>query len=122
MLAPQPLLAKDYILIYCGRIYPLHTSLNPAPQHRSAKSSSLRAALLFAQDYSILAASAEDRPFVPHGSIVVLSKHDGGPKGVDSGEIPEGMKNCFRKWDANRVGGGDVKVLSLTEAIASEEN
>ena len=112
----------DEVLNHSGSIHPLRTSLNPPPQHRSTKAASLRAALLFAQDYGILAASAEDRPFVPHGSVVIMAKHDGGPKGTGGGEVPESMRMCFRKWNSRGIGGGDAKVLSLTEALASAES
>lgn len=110
------------MLIQSRSVHPLRTSLNPAPQHRSTKGNSLHAALLFAQEYGILAASAEDRPLVPHGSVVFLARNDGGPRGMGEGEIPDGIKRCFRKWDSGGVGGGDVKVLSLTEALASRES
>lgn len=49
-------------------------------------------ALLFAQDYAILAASAEDRPAVPKGWVVF--EVDGG---LD-------VRACFRRWDTARVG------------------
>jgi len=43
-------------------------------------------ALLFAQDYGILAASLEDRPFVPVSTVVVEG-------------TPRDMKACFRRWE-----------------------
>ncbi|KAL9632155.1 MAG: hypothetical protein Q9164_005498 [Protoblastenia rupestris] len=85
-------------------------TLKPPPHRRSTKSASFRAALLFAQEYGILAASAEDRPFVPQSSVVFWTK-DG--SGVD--EIPEGLKRSFRKWDTAR--GGRCKMLGLAEAL-----
>lgn len=51
-------------------------------------------ALLFAQDYAILAASGEDRPSVPKGWVVFPG---GGGLGVD-------VKACFRWWDEEKVG------------------
>ncbi|KAF2092744.1 actin depolymerizing protein [Rhizodiscina lignyota] len=46
-------------------------------------------ALLFAQDYGILAASMEDRPFVPVSTVVVEG-------------APRDMKACFRHWDDSK--------------------
>jgi len=42
-------------------------------------------ALLFAQEYGILAAGMEDRPFVPVSTVVIEG-------------IPKDMKSVFRKW------------------------
>jgi hypothetical protein len=42
-------------------------------------------ALLFAQEYGILAASLEDRPFVPVSTVVLEG-------------VPRDLKACFRKW------------------------
>ena len=42
-------------------------------------------ALMFAQEYGILAASMEDRPFVPVTSVVLEG-------------IPKDLKSVFRKW------------------------
>jgi hypothetical protein len=42
-------------------------------------------ALLFAQEYGILAAGMEDRPFVPVSTVVVEG-------------VPRDLKACFRKW------------------------
>ncbi|KAI1393686.1 uncharacterized protein F4822DRAFT_20771 [Hypoxylon trugodes] len=51
--------------------------------------SSFHNALDFAQEYAILAAGMEDRPFVPFSSVVLEG-------------IPRDMKSVFRKWrDAN---------------------
>lgn len=63
---------------------------NPHP------STALRASLLFAEEYAILSASTEDRPFVPSCTFVfmpALSDDD------DARGVPEGMRWCFRKWD-----------------------
>ncbi|KAL9103825.1 MAG: hypothetical protein Q9163_001180 [Psora crenata] len=85
-------------------------TLQPPPHRRSSKSASFRAALLFAQEYGILAASVEDRPFVPHSSVVLLTKD-----GKSSQEVPEELRWAFRKWDDSRVDG--CKVLGLSEAL-----
>jgi len=42
-------------------------------------------ALLFAQEYGILAAGMEDRPFVPVSTVVLEG-------------VPRDLKACFRKW------------------------
>lgn len=91
-------------------IVPLR-SLNPAPQHRSTKLASFRAALLFAQEYGILAASAEDRPFVPQSYVVLAGKDRRG-----GSQIPEGIKRSFRKWH-DSIGEGTCKILQLTAAL-----
>ncbi|KAL8705582.1 MAG: hypothetical protein Q9201_001323 [Fulgogasparrea decipioides] len=68
-----------------------------------------RTALLFAQEYAILAASAHDenRPFVPAASVVLL--------GVGRDVVPEGLRMAFRKWDEGKVRG--CKVLGLAACI-----
>lgn len=93
-------------------------SLLPAPQHKSTESAAFRAALVFAQEYGILAASAEDRPFVPVSSVVICSR-SGSPnvKEVESG-VPEGMRRAFRKWDDGK-GLGECRVLTLTAALGA---
>ncbi|KAL8675605.1 MAG: hypothetical protein Q9168_000117 [Polycauliona sp. 1 TL-2023] len=71
--------------------------------------STFRTALLFAQDYAILAASAHDenRPFVPISSVVLF--------GVGRDSVPEGLKMAFRKWEGGKVRG--CRVLSLPASI-----
>lgn len=55
-------------------------------QHQYA---AFRNALDFAQEYAILAAGMEDRPFVPISTVVLEG-------------IPRDLKSVFRKWrDAN---------------------
>jgi len=75
------------------------------------------AALLFAQEYAIVAASAssEDRPFVPVGHVVLEG-------------APADMRAVFRTWDAaavhteelmaGRAGGGERDVVSVGLAAA----
>ncbi|CAD6570913.1 MAG: hypothetical protein ASARMPRED_004070 [Alectoria sarmentosa] len=89
-------------------------SLAPAPQHKSTESAAFRTALVFAQEYSILAASAEDRPFVPVSSVVICSRN-GSPKVKEVEGIPEGMRRAFRKWDDGK-GLGECRVLPMTAA------
>lgn len=89
---------------------------------------SFRNALDFAQEYAILAAGMEDRPFVPVSTIVLEG-------------IPRDMKSVFRKWEAGRSptvtvpqqsqqqakSGGTLKrarslrVIPLTQALRSFE-
>ena len=71
-----------------------------------SKQAQFQTALLFAQEYGILAASMEDRPFVP-GGIVVM------------GRAPRDLKCVFRKWDGGREGRERERerVVSLSEAL-----
>jgi hypothetical protein len=70
---------------------------------------------LFAQDYSILAVSEEDRPFVPVTTIVLEG-------------VPRDMKAVFRSWDDGiipaaglihgKLGRGkSLRILGLDKAI-----
>lgn len=75
----------------------------------SSKSAEFVTALSFAQEYGILAASLQDRPFVPVSSVVL----DG---------VPKDFKAVFRKWEDKglRSSGkmaGSLKVVSLNAAI-----
>ena len=70
-------------------------------QHQYA---SFHNALDFAQEYSILAAGMEDRPFVPISTVVLEG-------------IPRDLKSVFRKWSdslsptiMNHLGGSNVSV------------
>lgn len=77
--------------------------------------SSFRNALDFAQEYAILSASVEDRPFVPVSTIVMEG-------------IPRDMKRVFRKWSEARSPtvtntyaglkrGKSLRIVSLTQAL-----
>lgn len=82
---------------------------------------SFRNALNFAQEYAILAASMEDRPFVPVATVVLEG-------------IPRDLKSVFRKWSdalsptvmnaggssssaAGLRRGKSLKVVPLTQAL-----
>ncbi|KAL2156558.1 hypothetical protein VTH82DRAFT_1303 [Thermothelomyces myriococcoides] len=66
--------------------FELYIIVGAQSQHQYA---AFRNALDFAQEYAILAAGAEDRPFVPVSTIVLEG-------------IPKDLKSVFRKWrDAN---------------------
>jgi len=57
-----------------------------------------------------LSASLEDRPFVPHSSVLFPSE-----EGV---ELPRDLKVAFRKWDDRiEVVGKKCKVLPLSAAL-----
>ncbi|KAI9701074.1 MAG: hypothetical protein M1836_001743 [Candelina mexicana] len=69
--------------------------------------------LIFAQEYGILAASMEDRPFVPVSTVVLEG-------------IPRDLKMVFRKWDDKQTmttshpkGSPSLKVVPLSAAIAA---
>ncbi|KAL9036552.1 MAG: hypothetical protein Q9214_006083 [Letrouitia sp. 1 TL-2023] len=71
-----------------------------------------RTALLFAQEYAILAASAaagedEGRPFVPVCSVVLF--------GAGAEPLPEALRRAFRKWEEEKVRG--CRVLPLSAAL-----
>ena len=71
-------------------------------------------ALDFGQEYSILAASEQDRPFIPQGRVVFLAAAEG--------STPRDMQFAFRKWDERKFapfgkGKGGKKVVSLNEAL-----
>lgn len=69
-------------------------------------------ALDFAQEYAILAAGMEDRPFVPVSTVVLEG-------------IPRDLRSCFRKWrddmSPTRVvpssGGGRVSPLKRARSL-----
>lgn len=63
------------------------------------QSHAFAAALHFAQDYGILAASIEDRPFVPVSTVVLEG-------------APRDMKFCFRRWDAEKAVGGTEALMA----------
>lgn len=84
----------------------------------NASGAAFATALLFAQDYGMMAASLEDRPFVPVSTVVMSG-------------APRDMKASFRAWDDSRVdssalmgGSGTgrmapLKIIGLGAAIAA---
>lgn len=84
-------------------------------QSRS-KYSSFCIALLFAQEYGILASSMEDRPFVPVSTVVLEG-------------VPRDLKFVFRKWrdaltptvghslSSSLTRGKSLRVVPLTAAL-----
>ncbi|EHK15632.1 uncharacterized protein TRIVIDRAFT_39161 [Trichoderma virens Gv29-8] len=79
---------------------------------------SFRTALDFAQEYAVLAASMEDRPFIPISTVVLEG-------------VPRDLKRVFRKWtdercptllhnpstEAGLKRGRSLRVVPLTQAI-----
>ncbi len=87
-------------------------SIAPSPHgSKSARFPTFRAALLFAQEYGILSASLEDRPFVPIGSVIFGGRYASG--------VPEGMRRAFRKWEDGGLNGvgRECRVVGLTECL-----
>lgn len=79
----------------------------------------LRASLLFAQEYAILSASLEDRPFVPTCRLVFLPalNNDTNPQ-----PVPEGLRSAFRTWNPVSLspkGGDACTVLGVGETLAA---
>ena len=79
-------------------------------------------ALMFAQEYGILAAGMEDRPFVPVTTVVLEG-------------VPKDMKSVFRKWIEGRSitlhkpppagslqRGRSLRVVPLTVALEATRN
>jgi hypothetical protein len=85
-----------------------------------SQSHAFATALLFAQDYGILSASLEDRPFVPVSTVVLEG-------------VPRDMKPCFRQWSDDAFGfrhtealmagkpkrGGSLRCVGLAAALAA---
>lgn len=71
--------SKIYILDAFFEIYVIVGS------HSQAQYAAFCTALLFAQEYGILAAGSEDRPFVPVSTVVLEG-------------VPRDLKAVFRKW------------------------
>lgn len=69
-------------------------------QSRAAEFAS---ALVFAHEYGILAASLEDRPFIPKSFVAM-------------GGVPDECKAAFRKWDS-KIWQSTARVLPLNAAI-----
>ncbi|KAL1963634.1 hypothetical protein VTN77DRAFT_7955 [Rasamsonia byssochlamydoides] len=68
-----------------------------------ARSAEFASALVFAQEYGILAASLQDRPFIPKSFVAI-------------GGVPDACKMAFRKWD-RRTSQTSPLVLPLNAAI-----
>ncbi|KAJ5578525.1 uncharacterized protein N7459_007489 [Penicillium hispanicum] len=76
-------------------------------EQASPKSAEFASAVVFAHEYGILAASLQDRPFIPN-SFVAL------------GGIPDRCQSAFRKWDPRSIHAPCVFPLDVAiEAIRS---
>jgi hypothetical protein len=64
-----------------------------------SQSHAFATALLFAQDYGIIAAGMEDRPFVPISTVVLEG-------------VPRDLKPCFRKWTDDLASGGTEALMA----------
>jgi hypothetical protein len=74
----------------------LHSIIGPLAH---SQSHAFATALLFAQDYGIIAAGMEDRPFVPISTVVLEG-------------VPRDMKACFRQWRDDDVVGGTEALMA----------
>ncbi|EON62213.1 hypothetical protein W97_01433 [Coniosporium apollinis CBS 100218] len=100
-----------YVLDAFFEIYIIVGALSRSQSH------AFSTALLFAQEYGILAASLEDRPFVPVSTVVMEG-------------VPRDMKAVFRRWEdrlmptsALMAGkprrGKSLRIVGLSAAIAA---
>jgi hypothetical protein len=81
-----------------------------SPQSRT-QPAAFATAILFAQEYGILAASLQDRPFVPVSTVVLEG-------------APRDMRAVFRRWEERpgmeRAGKkASLKVVGLAAALAA---
>ncbi|RFU35732.1 hypothetical protein B7463_g598, partial [Scytalidium lignicola] len=88
--------------------------------HAQSEYESFNHALLFAQEYGILASGAEDRPFVPVTNVVLEG-------------VPRDMKSVFRKWRDDLAPtvlrspkslqrGRSLRIVPLTAALEAMRN
>lgn len=72
----------------------------------SSKSAEFASALVLAQEYGILAASVQDRPFIPKSSVAIYG-------------LPDECRTVFRKWErpGSDNSGKSTKVFPLHAAI-----
>jgi len=75
-------------------------------EQATSRSAEFASALVFAQQYGIVAVSLQDRPFLPKSRVVLNG-------------LPEECKPAFRKWEDNDImnHGKAVKILPLNAAI-----
>lgn len=69
----------------------------------SLRSGEFASALVFAQEYGILAVSLQDRPFIPKTLVSI-------------GGLPGSCRSVFRKWD-KRSWQSPLRLLTLNAAI-----
>ncbi|KAJ9667194.1 hypothetical protein H2201_002715 [Coniosporium apollinis] len=90
-----------YVLDAFFEIYIIVGALSRSQSH------AFSTALLFAQEYGILAASLEDRPFVPVSTVVMEG-------------VPRDMKAVFRRWEdrlmpTSALMAGEIRVLDIKQ-------
>ncbi|KAI5302880.1 hypothetical protein KEM56_000251, partial [Ascosphaera pollenicola] len=75
-------------------------------ERASGRYAEFATALVFAQEYGIMAVSMEDRPFLPHTSVVLYG-------------LPDDAKKVFRKWSDQRAltGRKVPDIINLRAAI-----
>lgn len=85
--------------------FKLYILIGPQAQ---AQQEAFATALAFAQEYAILAAGEQDRPFVPTGTVVLRG-------------VPKDLKACFRGWDegVGLFGVGKAQELSVVPLSAA---
>lgn len=71
--------------------------------HASQRSAEFASAVIFAHEYGILAASLQDRPFIPKTFVSI-------------GGLPDSCRSVFRKW-SKRSWQEPLRVLTLNAAI-----
>lgn len=77
--------------------------------HASQKSADFASAVVFAHEYGILAASLQDRPFIPKSFISL-------------GGVPDRCQSAFRKWNQHSLHAPCVFPLDVAiEAIRSPD-
>ncbi|KAI9779511.1 MAG: hypothetical protein M1839_007319 [Geoglossum umbratile] len=95
--------------IYCvDAFFEIYIVVGARTQSKYAE---LQTALMFAQEYGILAASMEDRPFIPVSTVVLQG-------------APRDFRAVFRKWEETKIITSwepkrkpSLKVVPLSEAI-----
>ncbi|KAI9764773.1 MAG: hypothetical protein M1840_008042 [Geoglossum simile] len=93
----------DQTHIYCvDAFFEIYVVVGARSQSKYAE---FQTALIFAQEYGILAASMEDRPFVPVGTVMLQG-------------VPRDFKAVFRKWEeAKTATNWDPKTRPSLKAI-----
>lgn len=78
---------RVWVIIWRGADVAIHRIVGPLAQR---KGRAFAAALAFAKEYAIVAASSDHRPCVPPGSVVLEG-------------APRNMQAVFRRWDESSV-------------------
>ena len=81
----NPLLSTDSCVSYMANTF----GSRIVGERCSSRSADFASALVFAQEYGILAVSVQDRPFLPKSSVVLNG-------------LPVECVSAFRKWEDRR--------------------